>query len=209
MAEVAKKEVVALIAMISTLQERKSVRGDELVTYLREKFSLELSQEVAAKLLRYSKLQALLNGILTVEESILQNKIVGDPELLLGKKSIEVLYRKPAGTETYSVDEVITLEEARIELQEKVNQLFWQVDRDILNELIQIVLGTLQPNLNYDQRENDRRIEEIIRQYPSKVITYKPGDILVPFQKTLSEKDALLLAAYQKEGKNDLYEKCA
>jgi putative nucleotidyltransferase with HDIG domain len=205
MAEVAKKEVVALIAMVSRLQERKSVRGEELVMYLREEFGLELSQEVATKLLRHSKLQALLNGILTVEESILQNKIVDDPEPLVGKKSIEVLYRKPAVTETYSVEEVITLEEARIELQEKVNQLFWQVDGDILNQLTQIVLGTLQPNLNYDQRENHNRIEEIIRQYPSKVITYKPGEILVPFQKTLSEKDALLLAAYQKEGKNDLY----
>lgn len=205
LAEVAKKELVALITMASALQDRKLVRGQELVTYLREEFGLELPQEVAAKLLRYSNLPALLNGILTVEESILQKKIVDDPEPLLGKKSIEVLYRKPAVNETYSVDEVITLEEAKLVLQEKVKQLFWQVDRDILNQLIQIVLGTLQPNLNYDQKENHRRIEEIIRQYPSKVINFKPGDILVPFQKALSEKDALLLDAYQREGKNDLY----
>jgi putative nucleotidyltransferase with HDIG domain len=68
-------------------------------------------------------------------------------------------------------------------------------------------MATLLPNLKYDQDENYRRIEEIIRRYPSKVISYEPGDVLVHFRKILSEEDVLLLTAYQEEDKKDLFGK--
>ena len=81
------------------------------------------------------------------------------------------------------------------------------MDKRILDPLLQISMTTLLPNLKYDQDENYRRIEEIIRRYPSKIISYEPGDVLVHFRKILSEEDVLLLTAYQEEEKKDLFGK--
>jgi hypothetical protein len=104
---------------------------------------------------------------------------------------------------THPVSELITLEAARASLLEKSRQLFWQVDEDILGPVVEIAGQALQANMTYDQAENDARIEEIIRRYPSKVIEYRPGMILLPVGKTLSEEDVLLLAAYQEAVEKD------
>ena len=205
--EEANKVMKALTERVFTLKDRKSSGEQDLLDYLHIEYALVLDPEVAAKLLWYQDLENLAAGILTIEESMLQNKIVQDPEPLKGKKTIEVLYPEPVGVVVHPAGEVITLDEARLTLHEKVNQLFWQVDKEVLNPVLQISLLTLLPNLKYDHKENDRRIENIIRRYPSNVIPYKPGDILVPFRKVLSEEDVLLLAAYQDEGKKDLYGK--
>ena len=201
----AKQKMDALIKKISSLQDRKSNVWKELARYLQEEFGVEVSRKAAVKLLRYRQLESTLEGILTVEESILLGKVTEDPESLQGKKTIEVLYPEPTGIVAHTTDEVITLEAAKPLLQEKVNQLFWQVDSDVLNLLVEISYTTLLPNLEYDHKENDKRIEMIIQRYPSKVIKFRPGDILVPSRKVLLEEDVLLLAAYQEEKKRNLY----
>jgi membrane-associated HD superfamily phosphohydrolase len=203
--EEANKVMEALTERVFTLNDRESSGERDLLDYLHIEYGLLFEPEVVGKLLSYQDLENLVAGILTIEESILQNRIVEDPEPLKGKKTIEVLYPKPAGIVVHPAGEVITLNEARLTLHEKVNQLFWQVDKEVLNPVLQISVLTLQPNLKYDHKENDRRIENIILRYPSNVIPYKPGDILVPFRKVLGEEDVLLLAAYQDEAKKDLY----
>jgi putative nucleotidyltransferase with HDIG domain len=205
--EKAKTEMNALIEKISTLRDQKLTGGQGLLEYLRTEYGMELPRKLAAKLIKYQDLKSLITGILTIEESILKSKIVEDPRPFKGKKTIEVLYPEPSGIVTYPVGEIITLEKARLNLQEKGRQLFWQVDKRILDPLLQISMATLLPNLKYDQDENYRRIEEIIRRYPSKVISYEPGDVLVHFRKILSEEDVLLLTAYQEEDKKDLFGK--
>jgi cyclic-di-AMP phosphodiesterase PgpH len=67
-----------------------------------------------------------------------------------------------------------------------------------LDPVVQVSLATLQPNLEYDQKENERRLDKINREFPSRIVEYKPGDVLVPFRRVLNEKDLLLLASYQK-----------
>ncbi|MGD9383746.1 MAG: HDIG domain-containing protein, partial [Desulfobacterales bacterium] len=71
--------------------------------------------------------------------------------------------------------------------------------------VLEILLSTLLPTLKYDQKENTRRIEEIVRRYPSKIIHYKPGDVLVPFHKVLTEEDLLLIASHRDSVNKDLY----
>jgi len=205
--EKAKTEMNALIEKISTLRDQKLTGGQGLSEYLRTEYGLELPRNLAAGLIKYQDLKSLVAGILTIEESILKSKIVEDPKPFIGKKTIEVLYPEPSGIVTYPVGEIITLEKARLNLQEKGRQLFWQVDKRILDPLLQVSMATLLPNLKYDQGENYRRIEEIIRRYPSKIISYEPGDVLVHFRKILSEEDVLLLTAYQEEEKKDLFGK--
>lgn len=205
--EKAKTEMNALIEKVSTLRDQKLTGGQGLSEYLRTEYGLELPRNLAAGLIKYQDLKSLVAGILTIEESILKSKIVEDPKPFIGKKTIEVLYPEPSGIVTYPVGEIITLEKARLNLQEKGRQLFWQVDKRILDPLLQISMATLLPNLKYDQDENYRRIEEIIRRYPSKIISYEPGDVLVHFRKILSEEDVLLLTAYQEEEKKDLFGK--
>ena len=205
--EKAKTEMNALIEKISTLRNQKLTGGQGLSEYLRTEYGLELSRKLAARLIKYKDLNNLVAGLLTIEESILKNKIVEDPKPFIGKKAIEVLYPEPSGIVTYPVGEIITLEKARLNLQEKGKQLFWQVDKRILAPLLQISMATLLPNLKYDRDENYKRIEEIIRRYPSKIIPYEPGDVLVHFRQILSEEDVLLLTAYQEEEKKDLFGK--
>jgi hypothetical protein len=200
-------EMDALIEKISALRDKGLTGGKGLSEYLYAEYGLEVPRKQAARIIKYQDLKALIAGILTIKESILQRKIVEDPAPFKGKKTIEVLYPEPSGIVTHPVGEIITLEKARLNLQEKVRQLFWQVDKKVLDPLLEISTATLLPNLKYDQGENYRRIEEIIRRYPSKIISYEPGDVLVYFQKTLSEEDVLLLKAYQEEEKKDFWGK--
>jgi hypothetical protein len=176
-----------------------------LIGYLKKEFGVEISTETAARFLRYPNLKKILTGIMTIQESVFLSKIVGDQEPLQGKRTIQVIFPDPIGKDIFFVDEITTLEQARLGLRQKVRQLFWQVDPDILNPLIQISLAMLQPNLRYDQEENDKSLAVIMQRYPSTIIAYKPGDILVPFHKVIDNKDALLLAASHEAGKEDLY----
>jgi cyclic-di-AMP phosphodiesterase PgpH len=196
-----KKMMQDLISKVSSLQPKEQIDGDSFTKYLRKENGVEVSQETALLLLQYPSLKNLLEAVLTIEESMLQSKIIEDPQHLKGKKTAEVLYPDPIGTIAYPATEFITLDEARRSLQTKVSQVFWQVDRSLLDSVLQISLASLLPNLKYDQKENDRRIEEIIRRYPSKIVPYRIGEVLVPFRKLLTEEDVLLLAAHQEAAK--------
>jgi putative nucleotidyltransferase with HDIG domain len=200
------KNMESLTKEISFLQEQKPLTGQELVDYLHEAFGLKIGRTQASKFLGYPNLKNLLNGILTVEKSIMENIITENQDPYKGKMTIEVLYPKPKGIVAHPTSEVLTIEQARLMLRDKANQLFWQVDKTVLNPVIEISQSALLPNLKYDKKENNRRIEEIIRRYPSKVIHYDPGDILVPFHKILTEEDLLLLDSYIKFAQNNLYD---
>jgi len=201
----AKKKIGSLIEKVSSLKHGNSSAWNELATYLQEEFGVEVTRGTAVKLLQYRELESTLETISTVEESILRAKVAEDSGPFQGKNTIEVLYPEPTGIVVHSTNEVITLEAAKVLLQEKVNQLFSQLDSEVLKPLLEISLTTLLPNLEYDQAENDKRIERIMERYPSKIVTFGPGDPLVPSGKVLVEEDVLLLAAYQEDEKTNLY----
>jgi putative nucleotidyltransferase with HDIG domain len=200
------KNMESLIKEISFLQEQKPLTGQELVDYLHEAFGLKIGRSQANRFLEYPNLKNLLNGILTLEKSIMENIIAKNQEPYKGKQAIEVLHPKPKGIVSHPTNEVLTIQQARLMLREKANQLFYEVNKNVLNPVIEISQTTLLPNLKYDQKENNRRIEEIMRRYPSKVIHYNPGDILVPFHKIITEEDLLLIDSYLKFAQNNLYD---
>ncbi len=191
-------------AVLKFQSQGRTGRG-ALIGYLKKEFGMAISWDAAMRLLRYPDLKNLLAGIVATRESISQNKITEDTEPLRGKKAFRVLYPDPIRINAFSTNDIISLKKARFALQEMVHQLFWQVDPRILDPILQISLATLQPNLRYDQKENDREIKEIMQRYPLPVITYRPGEVLVPFRKVLNEKDLLLLAARQEAETKDLY----
>ena len=190
---------------VSIYQERKKEGVETLRNQLKKEFGVELSPANVVQIIKYRDLRNLLEGILTIEESILQNKIVENPQDLSDKTAIQVKSPNSAGTVTHPVDDLISLEKARVLLEDKIRQLFWQVDKGVLNPVVQISLATVQPTLEYDQEENDRQLARINRAFPSQIVSYKPGDVLVSFRKILNEKDVLLLDSYQKYELGGIY----
>ena len=173
-----KRKMEDFISEISRFRSQGRAGREALVDYLKKEFGVKISLEEAERLLRYRDLNNLLAGILTFQDSIFQGKIAEDLDPLKGKKNVQVPYPEPIGREIFPGDEITSLEKARLSLQEKVHRLFWQVDPRILDPLLQISLTTLRPNLRYDQKENETRIEELIQQFPSTAMPYKPGEVL-------------------------------
>lgn len=200
-----RKRMEELIKEISFLQEQKPFTGNELVEYLHEAFGLKLDLDEADKFLHYQNMTNLLSGILTVEKSIMQNIIVEDSTPYIDKITVEVLYPEPKGIVAHPTNEILTLKQARLVLQDKATKLFWQVDKGVLEPVIEILQSALLPTLKYDNDENNRRIEEIVRRYPSKVIHYQPGDVLVPFRKVINEEDLLLIVSHLAFAQKNLY----
>ncbi len=191
------KKFEAFIQAVFDFQKKKPNGVENLRKQLQTQFEVPLSSADVIQIVKYRDLNNLLEGIVTIEESILQNKIIRDPQSLADKEAILIKNPNSAGSVTYPVNELISLEKAQLLLENKIRQLFWQVDKRILNPVVQVCLATLQPNLKYDQVENERRLDKIKREFPSRMVSYKPGDVLIPFRKVLNEKDILLLAAYQ------------
>lgn len=194
-ADFGSKQLHDLIGMLSAPNRGEELDAKTLVKVIKKACGLELTREAAAMLLAYPALQRLLEGMLPIENTIAQGKIVEETGPLKDKGTAEVRYPDPVGTVTYPAREFLTLEKARELLRKQAEQVFWQVDKQVLGQVTAIASALLQPNLKYDHKENDRRIEEIMRRYPSKVIHYDPGRVLVPARKTLTEEDTLLLAA--------------
>ena len=192
------KKLEAFQQAVSDFQNKKYKGVENLRNQLHQEFKVLLSPANIIHIVKYRDLNNLLEGILTIEESILQNNIIQDPHDLAGKEKILIKNLNSAGTVVQPVEDLISLEKARLLLEDKIRQLFWQVDKRILNPVVQVSLATLQPNLEFDQPENERRLDKINRQFPSQMVSYSPGDVLVPFRKILNEKDVLLLASYQK-----------
>jgi putative nucleotidyltransferase with HDIG domain len=187
---------------VLTDQSRGREGREPLMGYLRKEFGVTISYEDATRLLRYHDLKNILAGIETTQASVADDKIVENPGALKGKKIVRIVYPEPEGVITFPADEITTLEKARGDLQARIHQIFWQVDPRILNPLLAVALATLQPNLTYDQKVNEKRIETLTQQFPSKVMSYRPGDVLVPFLKVLDHMDVLLLTSSQEaEGK--------
>lgn len=201
----ARRKIEELIRRIPSFQTPGGPDTGAFIRFLKGEFGVELSPEQAAQVLLFPDLNSLLQGILTLQESILQGKIVENPEPLKGKKTVEVLYPESSRTVVFPSDEIITLDKARGNLRSQGFRLFWQVNPGVLELILQISSAALLPNLQYDQEENDRRIEEIMMQYPSRVVQYQPGEVIVPFGKTLSEGDVLLLMAHQEAAEKNFY----
>ncbi|MEN6440187.1 MAG: HDIG domain-containing metalloprotein [Syntrophobacter sp.] len=202
--EATKKKMQEIIKKLSSMQAEAQTDGAVLSRYLRKELGIEITDKDATILLEYPNIKYLMEGIVTLEEAVLRSRIVEDPRPIKGKITAEVLFPDPIGTVAYPASEFMTIEEARTVLQQRISQVFWQVDKSVLDPVIHIIHATLTPNLKYDQKENDRRIEEIIRRYPSKLINYDAGDILIPFGKPLTEDDLFLLAAHQEAQYKDL-----
>ncbi len=200
-----KEKMEALIDEVSRDRSLGRTGRATLIGYLQKEFGMEIDSRTALRFLRYPDLKKIQAGFLTIQESVFQSKIVDDPKPLKGKVTVRVLFPDPVGLDTFPVEEITTLEKARLSFREKVNQLFSQVDPEILAPFLKLSLAALQPSLRYDQKENNVRFEENIQQYPTKVITYNPGDVLVPFRKVTNAKDVLLLAAAQEATEKDLY----
>jgi putative nucleotidyltransferase with HDIG domain len=196
----------AFIQVVTNFQEKKQKGLERLRNQLQNDFGVELSPSNIIHIVKYRDLSNLLQGILTIEESILQNKIIRDSAALQDKPSILVKNPNSAGAVTHSVEDLITLDKARLLLEDKIRQLFWQVDKRVLNPVVQVSLATLQPNLEYDQAANERRLDKISREFPSRMVSYQPGDVLVPFRKILNEKDVLLLASYKQHNLGWIYQ---
>ena len=203
--DASKKKMTSLTKELLLYQAQKKKGIDDLVSNIHSELGVEVSKETLTKVLWYRDLKKLLEGILTIEETILQYNILPGPEHLKGKKAIEIHNPTlPAPTIT-PVGELMSLEKARFSMQQKVEQLFWQVNKSVLDPVLKISQATLLPNLEFDETESSMRLQQIQSQYPIESLTFQPGAILVPFRKRLNEKDVLLLIAFQKQQVNEIY----
>ena len=203
--DASKKKMTALTKELLSYQAQKKKGIDELVSNIHSELGVEVSKETLTKVLWYRDLKKLLEGILTIEETILQYNILPGPEHLKGKKAIEIHNPTLPAPRIIPVDELMSLEKARFSMQQKVEQLFWQVNKSVLDPVLKISQATLLPNLEFDETESSMRLQQIQSQYPIESLTFQPGAILVPFRKRLNEKDVLLLIAFQKQQVNEIY----
>jgi putative nucleotidyltransferase with HDIG domain len=203
--DASKNKMKALTKEFLSYQAHNKKGIDNFISNINSDLGVEISKETLTKVLWYRDLKKLLDGIFTIEETILQQKIIPDPAHLKGKKTIEIHNPTLPAPVIAPVNELISLEKARSSMQQKVEQLFWQVNKSVLDPVLKICQATLLPNLEFDEKENAQRLEKIQRQYPIETLTFQPGAILVPFHKRLSEKDVLLLTAFQKQQVKESY----
>ncbi|MDJ0784305.1 MAG: HDIG domain-containing protein [Desulfosarcinaceae bacterium] len=194
--EAAKTKMAQLIMQVYNLQSMGKAGPKEFVTYVKGEFGVSLPLETARRMLRYGDLVKLLSGILTIEETLLQRRIVPDLEPLAGKRTLDVRYPQPAGVVAMATADLVSLEKARLLLQERAGTLFWQVDKRILDPVLQLSMNTLAANLTYDETENAKRQDSLISQYPASSRAHLPGDVLIACGTKPSEEDLLLMEAY-------------
>jgi putative nucleotidyltransferase with HDIG domain len=195
-AEAVKTKMAQLIMQVYNLQSMGKAGPAELAKYVNNEFGVTLPVATAKRMLRYGDLVKLLSGILTIEETLLQRRIVPDLKPLAGKRTLDVHHPQPAGMVAMATADLISLEKARLLLQERAGTLFWQVDKRVLDPVLQISMNAMAPNLVYDEAENAKRLESIVSQYPAANKPFVPGDVLIPCGKQPSEEDLLLMQAY-------------
>jgi putative nucleotidyltransferase with HDIG domain len=198
-----KKQMANFIAALSAPSPGGLKDAGALSAYVRKQFGVDLTPEGADLLVQYPGLKNLLEGMLAIENSVFDSKIVKEPGPLQGKATAEVRYPEPMGTVAYPAGRFLTVEQAREMLRRQAEKFFWQVDKKVLDQVSAIGSATLAPNLIYDQKENERRIEEIIQRYPSSVIHFDSGQVLVPARTTITEEDELLIAASREAEQRD------
>lgn len=200
-----RQQIADFLAALSAPTGGSRMDAGELSAYVQKEFGENLTAGDASRLLAYPGLQHLLVGMLAIEDSLLQGRILQEPGPLKGKETAEVRYPAPMGTVAYPAARFLTIKQAREQLRRQAEKIFWQIDKQVLDPVIAIASASLAPNLIYDQKENERRIEEIVQRYPSNVIHYDAGQVLVPVRKTLTEADVLLLAANRQAQRKDFY----
>lgn len=203
--EKSRKKLKAVINEFAVYKAVKGRGSENLVIYLEEQLGVNVSKQDVLRIIKYRDLKQLFEGILTIQESILQNKIIDNAQYLRGKKTIEIQNSGSNETAVFTIDNVTTLEKTRFSMQTKIHQLFWQVDKKILGPMVQMSIATLEPNLIYARFVNERRLEKLNQQFPTKIINYKPGDVLVAAKKIIPEEDVRLLTSYRKQISNQIY----
>ena len=76
---------------VTTFQDQKQNGVEGLRVQLESDFGIELTPADVISIVKYRDFKNLLEGILTIEESILQNKILDDSQKLADKTTIEIL----------------------------------------------------------------------------------------------------------------------
>lgn len=203
--ENARKKLKAVSNEFTVYKAVKGRGSENLVIYLEKQLGVNVSKRDVTRIIKYRDLKQLLEGILTIQESVLQHKIIDETQYLRGKKSVEIRNLGSNETAVFAIDDVTTLEKARFSMQTKIHQLFWQVDKKILDPMVQMSIATLEPNLIYDEFVNQTRLEKLDQQFPTKTINYKPGDVLVAAKKIMQEEDVRLLTSYRKQISNQIY----
>ncbi len=198
-----KKQMAALLAALSVPPGGTPMDAGAFAARVKKEFAVALAPDEAVRLMGYPGLQNLLEGMRAICNSVLESLILKEPGPLEEKAAAEVRYPEPMGTVTYPSARFLTVNEARDLLRKQAEKIFWQVDPKVLGEVVKIASATITPNLIYDQKENERRIEEIIQRYPSNSIRYGSGQVLVPARKIITEQDELLIAANRRAERAD------
>lgn len=204
-----KNKMQALIERLASYQVQKRDVDDSFLGDLRRELGIEVSRETIAGLIRYKNLKKLLEGVATIQETILKGMILENNDHLKGNNGIEI--QMPGSKELVKQPskDLMTLPQARKLLNVKVKQLSWQVDKEVLEPVLQITAATLIPNLQYNPQGNEKRFEQINQQYPSEVLSFHPGDVFIPFRKIIDEKDSLLINAYLNQRNPGIYREAA
>ncbi|HAM51860.1 MAG TPA: hypothetical protein DCP92_14675, partial [Nitrospiraceae bacterium] len=71
-----KKKMQDLISTLSEADKKGQMDAGVLTRYIKKEFDLDLSQDAAIRLVDYPQLQNLLEGMLAIESSIMQRKIL-------------------------------------------------------------------------------------------------------------------------------------
>ena len=86
------KQFEAFKNAVTSFQETRQGGVENLRNQLQKEFGVQLSPANVIRILNYRDLNNLLDGIVTIEESILKNKIIDDFRDLKGKETILVKY---------------------------------------------------------------------------------------------------------------------
>ena len=112
------KKFEAFKKAVSSFRENKQKGVENLRIQLQKDFEVQLSPANIIRILKYRDLKNLLDGILTIEESILQNRIINDFKDLKGKETILVINPNSTGTVTHPVKDLIPLKKAQLLLED-------------------------------------------------------------------------------------------
>ena len=177
----------------------KRVRGEEVsregkVTLLDEELDIRLPEKTRITLLSYSKPDRLQNQIITLLQTIVQKKIVDDPELLATKIKGGIEVRTSDGKESLPLkrEGIYTLSEAQRLLETSCQELFSD-NRFLRNATYEIAGKLLTPNFRYDDkatREKQRKARESV---PPVISLFKKGQIIAERGKPITEDQLLAL----------------
>ncbi|MCK4648038.1 hypothetical protein KAT51_00800, partial [bacterium] len=147
-------------------ERAKRVRGEELpldekLARLNEELDIKLSEKTRITLLSYSKLERLQERIKALLHTMMQERIVDDPELFATKIKGGIKVKTSDGKESLLLKKegIYTLSEAKRLLESRCRQLFPD-NRFLRNASYEITAKLLIPNFRY----NDKGTREVQKQ---------------------------------------------